>query len=228
MQEKRSNTVDSWIMVSGLVGQNPGLLVTETHPGSGVHDCLTLSRDGVDVVEVDRLGDVRVPDGAPFRPFPLDRLFGGDDAMALLAGLRSAAGLQYPPKAPPVVANSLTYRVLAVTVAHFRLDSGEWDVRNEALDTAGSGVRLRGFVDAFPAAARHVRDAAPVAGLRHPAQRCWALLRAGEPVAMLSTDGAVFVGDETIHLPSVYERTGGRLHHTARAALGPVLPLRHR
>ncbi|WP_344820671.1 hypothetical protein, partial [Actinoplanes cyaneus] len=60
----RSAIAKSWVLVTYVLRQNPGILVAETHPGSGRHDCLTLLRDHQPIIQIDRCDAVTVLTGA--------------------------------------------------------------------------------------------------------------------------------------------------------------------
>ncbi|MCY1136385.1 hypothetical protein OWR29_00120 [Actinoplanes sp. Pm04-4] len=54
--------------------------------------------------------------------------------------------------------------------------------------------------------------------------RFWGVLRDEEPVAVLDTDGFVYVGRQVLHLPTLYQAHDRRIGPAAAAALGTVLP----
>lgn len=233
---KRLIAAQSWYVGSELVRRHPELRITETHPGGGKYDCLTLHRpDGNSVVHLNRVGRMhvanpRMPDFKPISwptSLPISAQGGlvDADARQVVESLEVAAGLATTPPlhASPLLPATLTYRVIARVLAWLIDDKDTWDARNERLHSSDI-VADRGYLRRFPAAAAAARDRRESDFLGVPTYRFWALLRGGEPVAILDSDGVAYLARGIHHLPVIYRKTGCRLTATIRHVLGDVLP----
>src|SRR5664279_2040863 len=99
-----------------------------------------------------------------------------------------------------------TRRVAAQTLSLLMNDKSRWDVQNEFYDAddSATGSSRRHWTDSFPTAAQSIDVVRSDDLLGNPAYRYWALLRGGEPVAILDTDGTVHLKRRTHSLPDLY------------------------
>jgi hypothetical protein len=80
------------------------------------------------------------------------------------------------------------------------------------------------YLEPFPIAEERARERRPDDLLGIPFYRYWGVLRDGEPVAILDTDGFAYVGRQVIYLPDIFEVNAHRITPTVAAALGTILP----
>lgn len=231
---KRLIAAQSWYVGSELVRRHPELRITETHPGGGKYDCLSLYQpDGYGVVHLNRAGRMHVsnPRTPDFRPIswtatlPVTAngdLF-GPDAHHVVKTLELAAGLPAPHSTPPLLPAVLTYRVIADVLGGLINAKDTWDARNERLHSSDT-VTDRGYLRRFPAAVDAARERRDSDFLGVPTYRFWALLRGDEPVAILDSDGIAYLSTGTHRLPVIYWETGFQLTATINQVLGDVLP----
>lgn len=231
---KRLIAAQSWYVASELVRRHPELRIIETHPGGGKYDCLSLQQpDGNGVVHLNRAGRMHVvnPRTPDFQPIswrasvPVSAKGDLFDPCAphVVKTLELAAGLPAPHPTPPLRPATFTYRVIARVLGRLINEKDTWDARNERLHSSHT-VTNRGYLRRFPAAADAARDRRDSDFLGMPTYRFWALLRDGEPVAILDSDGVAYLPTETYQLPEVYRRTGCKLTATISHVLGDVLP----
>jgi hypothetical protein len=90
----------------------------------------------------------------------------------------------------------LAYRFIAAALAATVNDEHAWDARNEFIDSSGDSLfddpELNRYLSRFPEAHRDLLST-PRIGLWHePESHFWALLRGGEPVALVSIEGWLY------------------------------------
>lgn len=231
---KRLIAAQSWYIGSELVRRHPELRITETHPCRGKYDCLSLHQpDGSGVVHLNRAGRMHVanprrPDFQPISwtatlPGRVEADLFGPDAHRVIKILEHEAGLPTPHSAPPLLPAMLTYRVIARALGWLINEKETWDARNERLHSSDTVID-RGYLRRFPAAVDAARDRRDSDFLGVPTYRFWALLRGGEPVAILDSDGVAYLSTKTYQLPAIYVQTGCKLTATIGHVLGAVLP----
>lgn len=222
----------SWWIASELVRRNPALQLIETHPGGGQYDCLSLftdTRDPQKIVDLNRAGGIHVflPGGQfdeTAKPITWPGVMHAQGAHDIVKRIETAARLHVPKPTPATGAAAISYRVIARVLATLVNDRDPWDVRNEYHDTSGDGGGRQGFVDGFATARDAVREGRPTDLHGVAEYRFWALLRAGETIAILDTDGRVHTEDGAEDLLPLYVRHGRELGPTVHAALGRFLP----
>jgi hypothetical protein len=225
MPARRFVLAQSWWLASALVRRHPGLRLIETHPGGGQYDCLSLLRAKEKVFDINRNGSVHVGEAVrELRPMAMDGLFDQEQAWTYVRELEEVSSVgvaRHTPSSTPAV---LTYRVIAELMAITLNDRKAWDVRNEFEDTSDWGGGPRHYVQGFPLAAARVQQRREDDLLGIAEYRFWGVLSGGEAVAVLDTDGNVYVGEQVFHLPEVYRSHNRRLTATVAATLGTVLP----
>jgi hypothetical protein len=225
MPAERFLLMQSWWLASLLFRRHPDLKLIETHPGGGLHDCLTLIRNASGVIDINRVGGIRVHAAADFRSLPVGELLNQEDATEYLTALETASGLGSPPHAPASTPAALTFRAIAQLLAITLNTRQRWDVRNVFLDTSGTAGGINDkYLKPFPMAAQRAREKRPDDLHGVPFYRYWAVLRAATPVAILDTDGFAYVGKQVLSLPDIYAAHSSRITPTVAATLGAVLP----
>src|SRR5262249_49627678 len=153
---ERLIAAQSWYVASELVRRHPNLRITETHPGGGEYDCLSLHQpDGYGVVHLNRAGRMHVarPRTPGFQPISwtatLSFSANGDlshhDVHPVVETLEHAAGLSTPHSMPPLVPATLTYRVIARVLGWLINEKDTWDARSERLHSSDT-VTDRGYL----------------------------------------------------------------------------------
>jgi hypothetical protein len=151
-----------------------------------------------------------------------ERQFG--DRHEAVKRLEAAAQLQPPNGTPGSTPAVLTFRTIARILAALQNERKPWDGRSQWLDTSGYGAGPRFDLSAFPSAQAALREQRPTDLFGRPEYRFWVLLRGGEGVAVLDTDGRVHLTSGERSLPDAYVKAGHRLTSTIAATLGDVLP----
>lgn len=198
----------SWWIASELVRRHPELLIHESHPGGGMYDCLTLlaAQTRMPVAQINRAGSIQVNAASDFSA-RWDQVFSAPSPHALVKQIEAAAGLRQPARTPRSTRRGLSYRFIAAALNMTVNDRHAWDARNEFIDAADwwpGDAELHGYLETFPKATADL-SSTPQIGLWHePQSHFWALLRAEEPVALVSIEGKVYIRDRTIDLRSEY------------------------
>ncbi|WP_433303945.1 hypothetical protein ACQP2F_13470 [Actinoplanes sp. CA-030573] len=225
MPAERFVLSQSWWLAGEIVRRHPGITLVETHPGGGTYDCLTLMRDHATLIDINRAGSIHV--GGEGRPagMSFESLFDHENPAEIIALVEQGAGLRSAGSAPVTTPTALAFRVAAQVLALTVNDKRRWDVRSERVDSSGmDGGGRRWFVDRFPIAAERARQRRPDDLLGDPYYRYWGVTSNGEAVAVLDTDGFAYVGEQALHLPSLYQAHNRRLTPTVAAAFAAVLP----
>jgi len=199
---------ESWWVASELVARHPDHVVYEMHLAGGSYDCLAVrlptSSDASMIVN--RVGSIQV--------LTAGLRVAWHEALAaasphdVVKRIERAAGLELRGKRPPTSPRTLSYRVIAAFLELQVNDRFFWDARCEFLDSAdGDAEELNGYLARFPAA-QAALSATPRLGLPHePESHFWALLRNGEPVAIVSIEGNLYLDGDVIELMPVYEKS---------------------
>ncbi|WP_433303947.1 hypothetical protein ACQP2F_13475 [Actinoplanes sp. CA-030573] len=207
-----------WSLVSMLLRRHPGLQVAETQHGIA----LFKPDDDARFLLIDRDGDLVI---AADRPWPtLDELLAAAPDGEKLTDLEYAVGLEPPPMTPPSTPAVLAYRTLALLMAITLDDKREWQIRGVWQETISGAHHIKAFLVPFPVAAARAETNRTHESYRRSYLPYWAVLRAGEPVALVDTYGFVHVGSQVFSLPELYTAHARRLTPTVAAALGEVLP----
>ncbi|MGH3703464.1 MAG: hypothetical protein ACRDT9_02440 [Agromyces sp.] len=211
---RRRVLAESWWIASELASRHPDHIVYEIHPGGGMYDCLTLAqpgRDGPGVIMLNREGTIHVHapiDGGTDFGLTWANALSADSPHDVVKQLEIAARIQLARKRPPTTQRTLVYRVIAAFLALQLNDRHQWDARSEFLDTSGYGGGARGYLAGFPDA-RNAADGAKLIGIPgEPESHFWAVLRNGEPIAVMSINGMLYTGESTIELLPLYRRLG--------------------
>lgn len=188
----------SWRLAAELVAGIPTARITETHPGGGQYDCLTIMTSGhqgeLVHLDVNRNGSLHVHE-APQRTegIPSERLWaratrpGGAEQLA--AELLAATGLiKQAARARNRSAARLTYQVIAHTLTARSLDKAEWDCRSVNDESEGRQA-IRADLRPEPGALEGAE----------PAQ-IWALTADRHVVAWLWEGWAYLPGGERVDL----------------------------
>lgn len=201
----RHRVAASFALASALVERDPDLVVVETHPGGGQYDVLTLRRPGVgSVVGLNRVGAISVPGSA--RRWSWSEVVAADTPADLASAIAREAGI--PTDAGSASTEAMALGVLVRVAAAHLLEGATWDIRSEVDDTAGWESRRRGFVDRFPDAAQRLAVATPDDLLGEPGYRFWAVLRDGDPVAVVETTGLAWTATGEVDLAMIADDRG--------------------
>ena len=198
----------SWWIASELVRRHPDLVIHESHPGGGMYDCLTLltAEALTPLAQINRAGTIQVSGARDFS-VPWDQVISAPSPHATVKQVEAAAGLLPSERTPRSTRKALAYRFIAAALNATVNDRYAWDARNEFIDTADwwpGDAELHGYLEPFSRATADL-GSTPRIGLWHePESHFWGLLRAEEPVALVSIEGKVYVRDRTIDLRSEY------------------------
>lgn len=220
----------SWWIASELMRRHPKMLLIETHPGGGQYDCLTLTRPAAEakaLIDLNRNGRIHVhssPAGREVEPIPWATVMRTDNAHEIVKVLEVAAALDAPASTPRTGPSVLAFRIIARILTALVNAKDPWDARNEYDDTSGWECSPRGYVEGFPTAAAAVREQRPTDLYGVPQYRYWALLRDGEPLAILDTDGLLHLHDRQVDLVAAYKAHNRVLGQVIAAHLGHLLP----
>jgi hypothetical protein len=220
--------MQSWMLATKVIRRHPELWLIETHPGDGQYDCLTLIRIEPKVnISINRNGSIHASGTAGGTGAPQEAMFGSDaETSELVVQLERATGLGSPHRTPESTPAVLTFRVIEQIMTTTLNSRHRWDVRNVFLDSSGMAgtAVVEKYLDPFPIAAKRAGHRRPDDLLGVPQYRFWAVLRDDQPVAIMDTDGNVYVGDQVKSLPALYRAHARRLTPTVNAALVSILP----
>lgn len=187
----------SWRLVAEFWRRFPGnFFLIEAHPGGGQYDCLVLltrSPAFASVMSVNRGGgSLHVHGGEKAYGDWRERMLGSRPER-FLDEIARDAGLASPAKLPASTPQTLVFRFIAGFLAHCVGRKEQWECRNGQEDTSGYGGGRR---DALFACFPDVRVSEGVDSLPEPpfgqdAYNYWFLLRDGDPLLCLRTDGVV-------------------------------------
>lgn len=209
---RRFVLAQSWWIASELVRRHPRLVVLETHPGGGQYDCLSIvdssSDQDLPLIDINRLGRIHVPRAEAFEPITWASALGQDNAHAVVRVVEAGAQLQPPVQAPSTTAKVLTYCVIARVLTTLVNDRRDWDARSGYLQTFQLGSGTRPELSEFPGVAPFLDDRRPDDVGGQPAVRFWFVKRSTESVAVLDTDGRLYLRDRPpTELLPIYKRT---------------------
>jgi hypothetical protein len=216
MPADRLVRTQSWSVVCQLMRRHPELKLVEMQPGAGGHFYLTLLKDKQILVRIAEDGQIADTSVAELVP--------PDENLKPLAELERSIGIDSPVRHPASTPSVLAFRVIAQLMAVTLDDRRRWDVRHAFCDAPDGGAVVRKYVNPFPVAVERAGKRQSDDPYLEPWARFWAVLRASEPVALLDTDGFVYVGRQVLYLPELYAAHSRRLTPTVAAALGSVLP----
>ncbi len=187
----------SWWIAAELVRRHPELIIHEMHPGGGMYDCLALLRPDTHepFIQLNRVGSIQV-DAAPEFRLTWAEVISTRSPHAVVEEIEAVAGLRPPAEPSPSTPRMLAYRFIAAALAATVNDEHAWDARNEFIDSSGDSLfddpELNRYLSRFPEAHRDLLST-PRIGLWHePESHFWALLRGGEPVALVSIEGWLY------------------------------------
>ncbi|PPF54297.1 hypothetical protein C5B94_08045 [Clavibacter michiganensis] len=207
----RRINAESWWIASELAARHPDHLVTETHPGGGMYDVLALVVPGnPERIRMNRGGSLTVGrwDESERLRLSWPQIMAASSPHGVVKHVEAAAGLTLGTSRPPTSRRTIVYRFIASFLAMQVNNRHAWDCRSEYLDSSDIDGGPRGYVTRFPAAEQAMRRVVPVGMPAEPHSYFWALLREGEPVAILSLDGTLFEGDRVVDLLDVYQQEG--------------------
>jgi len=239
----------SWRLAAELMRRNPTRLrLTESHPGGGQYDCLSLSErkhanptglEAVANLDLNRSGRAHVHarfDGAPLRPAdeggsgPISfevwpAMIAAEDPREVVRAVATQAGLPLGTKVPPSTPEVLTVRFIAAFLSHAVFGRRRWECRNGCLDTSGYNAGMRNDLFApFPDAQRDAEQTRPDDLFGIGAYRYWFLV-SEEAEVCLSSDGVAWRPDgRRFDLGEIYEAEGRRIWPLISAVAGDLLP----
>lgn len=184
--------IASWRIVSELFRRFPGKFhLAETHPGSGMYDCLSLFNNQRHVADFNRVGRFHVFDTPSDQP-PLDiwPALVKEDVQGVLDEVCRRLGLKVPAKLPPSTSEIIVYRFISAFLAHSIFGKEKWECRNGYTDSSGMGrCGVCPSFDHFPATKDRMRVLIPTDPFQTPAYRFWFILKNCKPVVCLETTG---------------------------------------
>lgn len=188
----------SWRLVAEILRRHPYLRVTETHPGGGQYDCLSIllgseASEAHSQIALNRAGSVHFLLGADhltWSEFWNDYLSASDPVhivREVCAKARLPAVRRLPPSTPAVV----IYRFIAAFMATSVLGRVSWECRNGYHDSSGPGdsCERRDWFAIFPAALARLSVRLPNDPLGEPAYRFWFICKSCRPQLCLETTG---------------------------------------
>lgn len=228
----------SWWIASELARRHPELIVHEMHPGGGLYDVLALFNPrraeftSQTRVMLNRAGSIQVHHPSDsgkgnVRIGSWSDVISSGNAHQFIKLIEREAGLGLPSSTPPSTPRALAYRLIAAALTATVNDRHSWDARNLVVDSSdGWGddeADPFGYLRGFPQARRDL-DIDAVAHPERPAEsRSWALLRDGEPVAIITVDGRAYLLDRTVELLPTYEASKRSMLRLLETAFGEVL-----
>lgn len=148
--QERNVYLQSWWVASELIRRHPNLVLAETHPGDGLHDCLSvLSHEGHDQLHIllNRTGRMHIQSQLSSRfdrtqwgvRYPVEWLteLEQSDRRLIPRFLEDAAGLVPPAHTPKTTPKSLTFRLIYHLLLFALNEPAHWDVRNVQDDYNG-------------------------------------------------------------------------------------------
>jgi hypothetical protein len=217
----------SWWLGAELVRRHPDHVIYEMHPGGGMSDVLSVrpARElahGDAKIMINRGGTVRVAfhrtdnsvdevdvchSSAPL---------GTQDPHAVLKALESAARLPPSTRAPASTPRSLAFRLASATLTALLNDRHSWDWRQVFHDSSGTDSIVRPYLEEFPTAEAEARDV-PLEpwDWGQSEAHYWALLRNGDPAAIMSAQGTVHLRNGVRDVAHAYAARGRNIHRVA-------------
>ena len=207
--------IASWRIVSELHRRYPNKLkVTETHPGGGLYDCLTLFDEKQrHIADFNREGSLHI--FATFDNSALQEsldiwteMFDTTNVKGTLDRISSMLGLPIPSKLPPSTPTTLIYRFISAFLTHSAFGIHRWECRNGCLDTSGpeDGGKRHHLFEKFPGLGNenNLRKIEPFYG--EYAYNFWFLLKNDVPVLCLDTCGIVYrIDGKSYDLGELYQ-----------------------
>jgi len=224
----------SWRLVTELWRRFPDrFLLIETHPCSGMYDCLTLwSRNAnKGVLDVNREGSVHVHGGA--QTGAGDHVSWSDWVEKMLAEspdlfldeVTVALRLPVPKHLPSSTETTIAYRFVAEFLTHTIGRRERWQCRNGCLDTSGYGGGQRDeWFAQFPDAATLVATERCGEAPFGPSYFYWFLLKDDVPMICLRTDGTLFTKQGSRHELLPLYRQKNRIWPVINVVAGDLLP----
>lgn len=180
-------------------------------------------------IMLNRAGSIQVHTGDEMQVIGTwhDQLLSADPR-DVLERIERAAGLPSVKKAAPSTQRVLAYRFVSQVLTITAGDRHAWDVRNEFDDNSGDWFdqveSLRGYLQRFPLAQADARVSAQVGLWGEPESHFWAILRDDTPLALVSIEGRLYVGNKKYDLMQEYKRAERKILPIVVNALGHVLP----
>ncbi|MBU2666994.1 hypothetical protein KOI35_26125 [Actinoplanes bogorensis] len=198
-----------WWIAATLARRHPGLTVVEAVRPPGAGDCLTLLRGSDVVASLEMSGHLHTGGWAGL---PITPAFDAPDPMHMVTFVEKAAGLTSPRKTPAATPGTLMYRVAAALVALTANDRARLQVRAELSDLTDGVAQVRGGVLDFAPAAERIATMADEDDPLAWVQRFWHVVRDGETVALLDTDGYAYGKDQAYSMPEIYAEHDRKVH----------------
>lgn len=191
----------SWWIGSELARRQSRLRITETHPGDGLYDCLSIGDDGVGpgvdgTISLNRHGTLHTHGG------PIDNLtwmhaVAAESPHDVVRELEMRMRWDVP-GAPPTTPRSLAYRAISRLLTRTLNDREEWRVRQASKDNHWLPVPIDDLRRRFPQASSTLE------GLVEGRPGAWAILRNGDPAALVIEDGTLHRASDVVDLMPVY------------------------
>lgn len=240
----RSINAHSWWLAATLTRRYPHLIILETHPGGGTYDCLTIV-DGRDVANsprianLNRVGSIHITTRSePHQTTNLSWaacLSGANPYLAVDHIVFHSELHKDPTPDGPLPPRVLAYQFIATALQMHQNSPDEWDARNEFIDTSGMGTGwkkdddLRGYLNHFPGATERpllgerspLEATPPIGSYREPYDHFWAILRANEPVLLVSIEGMIYTQEGTFQLTKLAVEVTGGMNALAEKILHP-------
>ncbi len=176
----------------------------------GFYDCLRLVRGGEALIDINRGGSIHVHELSEPFGVAVAELVAFEDPGEIVGRVEEAARLGSPERAPASTPAVLTFRAIARIMEITVNDRARWDARNVGASSHAPPSSL----DRFPVQGERRLDDG----------RFWVVLRDGEAMAVLDTDGFAYAGPQMRHLPTLYRAGGRRVTAMVAAAFGEILP----
>lgn len=209
---KQLKATISWRIVTELWRRFPDeFLLLETHPGGGQYDCLSFylrQNCHQSVLQINRGGSLHVRLGNDVESYPdwCERML--IDPVTYLDEITRSIGYEVPSPLPSSTPATLAFRYISEILTHTIGRREHWECRNGFLDSSGwEGGKREDWFALFPTTESETAAQLPERSL-DPAYAYWFLLKNGDPVLCLDTDGRLHQQDHSMcDLSALYSRT---------------------
>lgn len=200
----------SWRLITELWRRFPDrFALLETHPGGGQYDCLSLAEynQGLcSILDINRAGSVHVHFGRNPQSWSnwTDRMLA--DSSSFLDDIETAIGLIHSMPLPSSTPTTIAIRFVCEFLTHTLGRLEHWECRNGFCDTSGyGGGKREAFFSCFPGIATEPRPKTFADGNLKQAYLYWFILKSGEPLLCLDTDGRLYKKNGEVHdLAAIY------------------------
>ena len=224
---------ESWWLASEVARRHPELIIYEMHPGGGGYDVLSLgapewfssscNEEPGPKMDLVRNGRLHVHKSSSYEGSRVlatwADVLSGEDPHVWVLRIESELQLKHPKPSPLTTSKTIVYRTIAQILAMTVHDRDFWDARSEFCDSTGDDRNFRNYLDSFPGAREDCRALSRLDVSGQPEANFWGLLRKTEVVALFSTDGIVYAGNNRVELLKVYESFGRKILPTAMRVL---------